>query len=224
MNRSDEEMNCKSNIEKSDKPYVVVVTGGIATGKSEVSKYLTELGYTVLDSDKIVHDGYKKNSELYKSLISMFLYDILDENNDIDRQKLGKIVFSDDKRLSQLNDLVHDYVRKVLINAVKSSNDDIIFLDIPLFFEGKESIEQSGLSYDEIWLVYVNEEIQKDRLKRRAILENKDPEQALSIIQKQMSIEVKILLTDKVINNEGSITELRNQINSLLVDINGLSN
>ena len=224
MNRSDEEMNCKSNIEKSDKPYVVVVTGGIATGKSEVSKYLTELGYTVLDSDKIVHDGYKKNSELYKSLISMFLYDILDENNDIDRQKLGKIVFSDDKKLSQLNDLVHDYVRKVLINDVKSSNDDIIFLDIPLFFEGKESIEQSGLSYDEIWLVYVNEEIQKDRLKRRAILENKDPEQALSIIQKQMSIEVKILLTDKVINNEGSITELRNQINSLLVDINGLSN
>ncbi len=224
MNRSDEEMNCKSNIKKSDKPYVVIVTGGIATGKSEVSKYLKELGYSVLDSDKIVHDGYTKGSELYSNLIALFSHDILDEFKNIDRQKLGRIVFSDNEKLSLLNNLVHHYVRKVLINGVESSSENIVFLDIPLFFEAKESIEQSGLRYDEIWLVYVNEEIQKDRLKQRAILENKDPEQALSIINKQMSIEKKRLLSNKVINNEGSIAELRKQVDSLLVDINCIIN
>lgn len=225
MNRNDEEMiydesiekrDKISKLEKSNKPYVVIVTGGIATGKSEAIKYLQELGYTVLDSDKIVHDGYKKDTELYKSLISIFSHDILDENKNIDRQKLGKIVFSDDKKLKQLNNLVHKYVRNVLIEGVNNCSDEFIFLDIPLFFEGKTSLEESGLRYNEAWLVYVSEETQKNRLKQRAILENKDVEQTLSIIKKQMPIEEKKLLADKIINNEGSIEDLRREINSLL--------
>ena len=225
MNRNDEEMSCYECIkldktsELNNNPYVVVVTGGIATGKSEAIKYLQELGYTVLDSDKIVHDGYKKDTELYKSLISLFSYDILDENQSIDRQKLGKIVFSDDDKLNLLNNLVHKYVRNVLIDGVNECSDKLIFLDIPLFFEGKTSLEKTGLRYNETWLVYVSEETQKNRLKLRAILENKDVEQTLSIIKKQMPIEEKKLLADRIINNEGSIDDLRREIDTLLKEI-----
>ena len=225
MNLNDEEKACYDRIGKMDKtvdtntnskPYVVIVTGGIATGKSEASKYLRELGYTVLDSDKIVHDGYKKDTELYKSLVEIFSYDILDDERNIDRQKLGKIVFADDEKLNQLNNLVHKYVRNVLIDGINKCDDEVVFLDIPLFFEGKMSLENAGLRYNETWLVYVSEETQKNRLKQRTISENKNVEQALSIIKKQMSIEEKKLLADKNINNEGSIEDLRREIDSLL--------
>jgi|GEM_PF-260619 len=226
MNLNDNERAYGDSIEKRDKtvammntnvkPYVVIVTGGIATGKSEASKYLQELGYTVLESDKIVHDGYKKDTELYKYLVEIFSHDILDEKQNIDRQELGKIVFSDDEKLKQLNNLVHKYVRNVLIDGINKCSDEIIFLDIPLFFEGKMSLENAGLRYDETWLVYVSEETQKNRLKQRAIAENKDVEQAIGIIKKQMPIDEKKLLADKVINNEGSIEDLRVEINFLL--------
>jgi dephospho-CoA kinase len=223
MNRNDEGKTYHDSIEKRDKtvnintkPYVVILTGGIATGKSETSKYLRELGYVVLDSDKIVHDGYKKDSNLYKSLIEMFSHDILDREQNIDRQKLGKIVFADDEKLKKLNNLVHKYVRNVLIDGINKCSDEVIFLDIPLFFEGRKSLENAGFRYDETWLVYVSEETQKNRLKQRAISENKDVEQAINIIKKQMPIEEKRLLADKVINNEGSIEDLRREISSLL--------
>ena len=198
------------------KPYVIVITGGIATGKSEALRYIRELGYIVLDSDKIVHDGYKKDTELYRALIEIFSQNILDENNNIDRQKLGKIVLADNEKLKLLNNLVHKYVIDILIDGINKCNDDIVFLDIPLFFEAKSSLDNEGLRYNEVWLVYVSEEIQKNRLRQRAIAENKDVELALSIIEKQMPIEEKKLLADKIINNESSVDNLRREINTLL--------
>ncbi len=198
------------------KPYVIVITGGIATGKSEALRYIRELGYIVLDSDKIVHDGYKKDTELYRALIEIFSQNILDENNNIDRQKLGKIVLADNEKLKLLNNLVHKYVIDILIDGINKCNDDIVFLDIPLFFEAKSSLDNEGLRYNEVWLVYVSEEIQKNRLRQRAIAENKDVELALSIIEKQMPIEEKKLLADKIINNESSVDNLRKEINTLL--------
>lgn len=204
---------------QNNSPYVIVITGGIATGKSEASKYLRELGFTVLDSDRIVHDGYKKDTYLYKTLINTFSDAILDDSKFIDRQKLGNIVLTDDDKLNKLNSLVHKYVVNELIDGIENCNDKLIFLDIPLMFEQKDALANIGLRYDEIWLIYVSEETQAKRLKHRAILENKDVEQSLSIIKKQMSIEDKKLLADKVINNEGSIENLRKYILELTQNI-----
>lgn len=202
-----------------DKTYVIVITGGIATGKSEVSKYLKELGYTVLDSDQIVHEGYKRDTELYKILVSVFSQGILDQNDNIDRQKLGKIVLNDDEELSKLNRLVHKYVVNELISGVDNCKDKYVFLDIPLFFEQKNALESMNLRYDEIWLVYVNIEIQEDRLKQRAMSENKDVNQTLSIIKKQMSIEEKKALADVIIYNEKTIDNLKKEIKLLLKNL-----
>lgn len=205
-----------AGMNQNNKPYVIVITGGIASGKTEASKYLRELGYTVLDSDQIVHNGYKKDTELYKSLVSIFSQDILDESQNIDRQRLGKIVLSDDEKLNKLNSIVHKYVVDELISGVDKCKDKLVFLDIPLIFEQKDVLDGMNLSYDEIWLVYVNEETQKKRLIQRAIAENKNVEQTLSIIKKQMPIEEKRRLVDRVINNEGTIEDLRKEIVEIL--------
>lgn len=204
---------------QNNNPYVIVITGGIATGKSEASKYLRELGYTVLDCDLIVHNGYKKDSELYKILVDAFSETILDDDKSVDRQKLGKIVLSDNEKLNKLNSLVHKYVVDELLSGIKNTRAEIIFLDIPLMFEQKEALDNMGLKYDEIWLIYVSEEIQKQRLVQRANKENKNLEQTLTIIKKQMPIEEKKTLADKVINNEGSIENLRKDILKLIQNI-----
>lgn len=204
---------------QNNNPYVIVITGGIATGKSEASKYLRELGYTVLDCDLIVHNGYKKDSDLYKILVDAFSETILDDDKSVDRQKLGKIVLSDNEKLNKLNSLVHKYVVDELLSGIKNTRAEIIFLDIPLMFEQKKALDNMGLKYDEIWLIYVSEEIQKQRLVQRANKENKDLEQTLTIIKKQMPIEEKKTLADKVINNEGSIENLRKDILKLIQNI-----
>lgn len=205
-----------AGMNQNSKPYVIVITGGIASGKTEASKYLRELGYTVLDSDQIVHNGYKKDTELYKSLVSIFSRNILDESQNIDRQRLGKIVLSDDEKLNKLNGIVHKYVIDELISGVDKCTDKLVFLDIPLIFEQKDTLDGMNLSYDEIWLVYVSEETQKKRLMQRAIAENKNVEQTLSIIKKQMPIEEKRRLADRIINNEGTIEDLRKEIVEIL--------
>lgn len=196
------------------RPKVIVITGGIGTGKSTAIDIITELGFTVLDSDKIVHEGYNIGSVLYFEVINIFGEKILKEDKTIDRQKLGSIVFNDEEKLKELNDLVHGYVYKTLKEGIeKHSGDKVIFLDIPLMLETKDIHEPI---YDEIWLVYVSEDMQRQRLKARALSENKNPEDVLKIIDKQIPIEEKVNMVDEVINNEGSREDLREKINNLI--------
>ena len=82
---------------KQNRPKVIVITGSIGTGKSTAVDIIKEFGFTVLDSDKIVHEGYNIGSELYYKIINHFGEDIL-KGDEIDRQKLGEIVFNNDKK------------------------------------------------------------------------------------------------------------------------------
>ncbi len=197
-------------------PHITVITGGIATGKSQVTNYLRSLGYQVLDCDKIVHDGYKINRSLYETLLESFSDNILDENKNIDRKVVAEIIFSDDKKRALVNKIVHKYVVDELMKSVKDCKDNIIFLDIPLMLEEKDALIEMGLKYDDIWLVYVNPQIQKKRLSKRALEEGKNVEQVLKVIDKQMSIDDKVKIVDKIINNEGSLSDLKNNVDLLL--------
>ncbi len=196
-----------------NRPKVIVITGGIGTGKSTAVNYITELGYTVLDSDKIVHEGYNIGSDLYYKVIDHFGNQILKEDRTIDRQKLGNIVFNDEKKLKVLNELVHGYVYDTLKEGIENHSGNVIFLDIPLMLETKDIHEPI---YDEIWLVYVSEETQRKRLTERALNENKNPDHVLKIIDKQIPIEEKVHMADEVINNEGTREELRGKIKNLI--------
>ena len=195
-----------------NRPRVIVITGSIGTGKSTAVEIIRDLGFTVLDSDKIVHEGYNAGSELYYKIIGHFGKRVLKEEK-IDTRKLGRIVFNNEEKLNELNNIVHGYVYDKLKEGIESCCDNVIFLDIPLILETKDTHEPI---YDEIWLIYVSEETQRKRLIERALRENKDPEEVLKIIDKQISIEEKVFMVDEVINNEGSVEELKENIKALL--------
>ena len=201
-----------------NRPYVIVITGGIGTGKSTAVDIIREYGFRVLDSDKIVHQGYNIGNDLYYKIVENFGREILGPDGAIDRQRLGKIVFNDEDKLAQLNDLVHSYVYDKLKEGVEGSPDRVVFLDIPLVLETKDKHDPI---YDEIWLVYVTPKTQRERLRERAIRENKNQEDVLKIIDKQIPIEEKVFMADEVIINEGTMEELRENINKLL-EIKGI--
>lgn len=203
---------------KQNRPKVIVITGGIGSGKSTAIDIIKEHGFTVLDSDKIVHEGYNIGSDLYLKIINHFSEEILNRDRTIDRQKLGKIVFNHEKKLNELNEIVHKYVYDKLEEDSVKLSEAVVFHDIPLFLETKDKYDPI---YDEIWLVYVSEEIQRKRLKARAIIENKNPEDVLKIIDKQIPIEEKVFMVDEVINNEGNRNDLRERIEKLL-EIKGI--
>ena len=114
--------------------------------------------------------------------------------------------------------MVHSYVYDKLKEGIEARKEKVIFLDIPLLFETKDIHEPI---YDEIWLIYVSEETQRKRLMERAIAENKKPEDVLKIINKQISIKEKVFMADVVINNEGTVEELKENIKALL-EIRGM--
>ncbi len=201
---------------RQNKKKVIVITGSIGTGKSAAVNVIKNLGFQVLDSDKIVHDGYNKGEDLYHKVVDRFGKEILNEDGSISRQKLGKIVFNDEKSLRDLNKITHVHVIQKLMKGVEECKDEVIFLDIPLILERLKQEKEYGLKFDEIWLVYVSPETQIERLRQRAIKENKDPEDVLSIINKQIPINEKVSMSDEVIDNEGTIEELEIKIKELL--------
>lgn len=204
---------------QNNKPHIIVITGSVATGKSTVTKIVRDLGYEVLDCDQIVHNGYESKSNMYKEVVNLFGDGILKSDESIDREKLGKIVFSDSAKLDKLNSIVHKSVVEQLNDGIDKSTDDIIFLDIPLMIETSKSLVKYGLKYDEIWLVYINPDLQKQRLADRAIKENKDVDETLKIIENQLPIDKKKNYADKIIDNEGTIDDLKQKITQLISDI-----
>jgi dephospho-CoA kinase len=194
---------------------VIVITGSVGTGKSAAVNILKKLGFIVLDSDKIVHEGYNKGSELYNRVVSCFGTNILNEDGEINRQKLGGIVFNDEECLRKLNKIVHKYVIDKLNEGVAKSNEEVVFLDIPLILENIVN-EEYDLDYDEIWLIYVSPTTQVERLTQRAIKEGKNVNDVLKIISKQIPIDEKVKMVDEVIDNEGTLEELEVNIKKLL--------
>lgn len=196
-----------------NKKKIIVITGGIGTGKSAVTNILREMGFEVLDSDEIVHEGYRIGEEMYNNVYKFFGKDIIDSDGTLNRQKLGQIVFNDPEKLKELNKIIHGSVYKRLIDDINKSKKNVIFLDIPLALESNNKLT---LNYDEIWLVYVNSEIQKERLIQRAIKENKNPSDVLKIISNQTPIEEKRNMVDEIIDNEGTLLELKFRVKELL--------
>lgn len=201
----------RNNVKK-----IIIITGSIGTGKSAAVNIIKNLGFQVLDSDKIVHEGYNKGSELYQKVAERFGEEILNEDGTISRQKLGKIVFNDGKCLNELNRIVHIYVIDKLRRGVEECGDEAVFLDIPLMLERLSREREYELKFDEIWLVYARPEVQRERLIQRAIKENKKPGDVLNIINKQIPIDEKVSMADEVIDNNGTIEELESRIKELL--------
>lgn len=190
---------------------IIGLTGGIASGKSTVSSLLKEKGFTVIDADVAARIVVQPGEEAYKKIVETFGKDILLENGDINRPKLGDLVFRNEQKRLQLNAIVHPAVRKQMLlekeQAIRNGKKTI-FLDIPLLFE-------SGLTWmvDKTIVVYVDENIQLQRLMKRNGL---DKEAAEIRISAQMPLEEKASKADAVINNNGTIAETKQQLEHII--------
>jgi len=189
------------------------LTGGIASGKSTVSKMIVELGIPVIDADIEARLAVEQGETAYNDIVRYFGQEILSPDGNINREKLGAIVFHDEQKRTALNSFVHPAVRARMLQKVenaKKNGEKAIVLDIPLLIEG-------NLQYmaDKILLVYVNEETQLQRLMARNQFSE---EEALARINSQMPIAEKIKHADKVIDNNGTIAETKQQLMQVLAE------
>ncbi|MCM3725371.1 dephospho-CoA kinase [Neobacillus cucumis] len=190
---------------------VIGLTGGIASGKSTVSNMLKEMSITVIDADIEARLAVMKGESAYKQIIAEFGDGILLENGEIDRQKLGAIIFHQADKRKRLNEITHPEVRRRMLEQVetaKRNNEEVVVLDIPLLFESKLTA-----MVEKTLLVYVDSDIQLQRLVERNNLTIAD---AQARINSQMPLSEKIRLADAVINNNGTLEDTKQQLLMIL--------
>ena len=188
----------------------VGLTGGIATGKSTVAKTLAKMGFTVLNADELVHRLLLKGSEAYTEVLDAFGLDILGPGQQVDRKKLGEIVFKDKSKLELLESIIHPKIRKCMKTKredLTSKGEDIAFYDVPLLFEKKMETQ-----IDQIVVVSCSEDLQVKRLMAREKL-NKG--QALSRIALQLPMKEKEKKANLVIMNNEGLLELEQKVRSI---------
>lgn len=189
----------------------VGITGSISTGKSTVTEYLLSKGYKVVDADKIAREIYD-SKEVFEKTVEAFGKDILTEGK-IDRIKLGQKVFGNKEALDTLNKIVHPQILLNIKREALSYDEDVVFLDIPLLIEMLDDI-RDAIDIDEIWVVYIPEELQIKRLMAR---DNISKEMALKKISSQISIEKKKSVADVVIENTGTLSDLYERVDRELI-------
>ena len=191
---------------------IIGITGGIGTGKSTVSDYLRLKGYNVIDADKISREVIKE-TKIKEMNIAEFGEGILEKtsNNksDISRSNLRKLVFNNKENVTKLNSIMHPAIIEEIRKQIEQQKmEKLVFVDIPLLFEIKLEY-----LFDKVALVYANQKIQLERVMKR---DNIPKEEALKIINSQMSIEEKKQKSDFIIENEATIEELQNKVEEFL--------
>ena len=186
------------------------ITGSLASGKSTVAKTLAKMGFTVLNADELVHRLLLKGSEAYTEVLDAFGLDILGPGQQVDRKKLGEIVFKDKSKLELLESIIHPKIRKCMKTKredLTSKGEDIAFYDVPLLFEKKMETQ-----FDQIVVVSCSEDLQVKRLMAREKL-NKG--QALSRIALQLPMKEKEKKANLVIMNNEGLLELEQKVRSI---------
>nr|POE98368.1 dephospho-coa kinase [Quercus suber] len=185
---------------------IVGLTGGISSGKSTVSSLFKSHGVPVVDADLVARDVLKKGTGGWKKVVAAFGKEILQANGEVDRAKLGQIVFSDPAKRQILNRLLAPYISSGIfweIAKLWMRGFKVIVLDIPLLFEAKMDRWTKP-----IIVVWVDPETQLRRLMARDTASEED---ARNRISAQMSLDLKRTKADIVIDNTGSLEDLNEQ-------------
>ncbi|MED0755667.1 dephospho-CoA kinase [Aneurinibacillus thermoaerophilus] len=190
---------------------IVGLTGGIACGKSTISRMLAERDARIIDADIIAREVVRPGEKAWSLIVERFGRGILLDSEEIDRVKLGSIVFADEKARLALNDIVHPAVRQLMRQLTQEAQEEgvsLIVLDIPLLYESK-------LEYmvEKVIVVYCTPEQQLERLIKR---NGFSAEEARRRIASQMPVEEKKLRADYVIDNSGTLKETEEQVDELM--------
>jgi dephospho-CoA kinase len=194
---------------------VIGLTGGIGSGKSTVSRFLAELGAVLIDADKVGHKAFEPHTEVWREVVTAFGRKILTPRGDIDRTKLGKLVFGNSESLARLNHIMHPRMLDMVeaqIEEYRRQGVDVLVLEAPLLLEANWVP-----SVDEVWVVIATEATVLKRLQGRAGLSESE---SLDRIRSQISNEERVKHASVIINNDNSLTDLRFKVKEIWQRLN----
>jgi len=195
---------------------VIGLTGGIGSGKSMVSQFMQELGAVLIDADTVGHEAYQPGTDTWRELIAAFGEQILASDNSIDRKKLGGIVFGNSESLARLNQIMYPRMHQMMgdrIEECRRQGVEVVVLEAAILLE-------AGWNQlvDEVWITVAPESVVVERTRERTGLPE---EQILARIRSQMSSEERAKHADVVINNDGSLEELKDKVRELWEGVQG---
>jgi dephospho-CoA kinase len=192
------------------KRLILGVTGGIATGKSSVLRLLSKAGIPTISADDLAHACIRKGKPAYRAIVRHFGREVLTADRQIDRRKLGHIVFNAPSERKRLEKIIHPCVLKALKQFVRNKKG-MVALDIPLLFEaGYQRF------VDKVIVVYASKNQQITRLRRRNRLSRHE---ALQRINAQIPLSVKCRRADIVLRNTGTLSDLRRHLTYALLTL-----
>lgn len=191
---------------------IIGVTGGIGSGKSTVSKILSDCGAEIVDADLIAREVTGKGGKALEELTAFFGNSVLDNKGQLDRTKMAGLVFGNPEKLEALNKITHKYIIiRICENIDRAKRDkkpDIIVIDAPI------PVEHGFLDLvDSVWVVAADRNTRIERIMERSGL---DRDSALKRIESQISDEAYLEIADEVIYNNGNKEELRMKVLQLL--------
>ena len=186
---------------------VIGLMGGIGSGKSTVLRFLAELGAVVLDGDVVGHEVYQPHTKAWREMVAAFGEDILKDNGEIDRKRLGTKVFSDPQALARLDQIMHPRIFEVIMKRVEEWREqgvEVVVVEIAVPFE-------AGLTspVDEMWATIAPEDIVVQRLNETRGLSEAE---VRARIRSQPSREEVVRRADVVIDNSGDSAELKAKV------------
>ena len=187
--------------------YIIGLTGNIATGKSVVRRMLEHLGAYTIDADALSHRAIAKGAPGYQPVIDEFGKWILDKNGEINRSKLGSVVFRDPAALAELEGIIHPLVGQAITVLVKRASQPIAVVEAIKLLES-----ELRKVCDSVWVTYAPEEVQIERLIRKRSLTREDAQQRISL---QAAQGEKIAAANVVIRNTSSYDDLWKQITTI---------
>jgi dephospho-CoA kinase len=186
-------------------PRIIGLTGGIASGKSLVSRILKGWGMTVIDADDISHEILAIDNSIRQEVVRTFGTEVINEEGEIDRGKLGRIVFFQDPAYRKaLEAILHPPIREEMWKRARESRSNDVILDIPLLIE-TGAYERVDL----VVVVYATRELQIQRLMARDGISRQE---AMKRINTQLPLEEKVSAAHYIINNTGSVEETEEQV------------
>ena len=186
---------------------VIGLTGGIAAGKSTISEALRDLGAEIIDADKVGHEAYQKGTPTWEALVAHFGNEIVAESGEIDRRKLGGIVFADPAKRIELQDIVWPRMKDMMrdrLTVLRADGTKVAVIEAAVLLEA-----QWTDLVDEVWVAQVSEPVAIERL---AVRNNMSEADALGRIRAQLSNEERASHAGVVIDNDGTVEEAKGRV------------
>lgn len=192
---------------------IIGLTGSIGTGKSTIANHFKTLQIPVVDADLIARQVVEPGEDAYTVIVETFGEEILQDDKTLDRKALGAIVFQDEAKRKQLNDIIHPAIRKEMLkqrDAYVQQDVPAVVLDIPLLYESKltDYVEKTIV-------VSVDADVQLNRIVER---DNSTEAEAQQRIDSQIPVSEKAKMADEVIDNNGTISDSHQQLERILTN------